>query len=226
MAFELEKIVPWGRNLEEYKLMFNLSEVDLKMKIAGFGDGPASFNMESTLAGYDVTSYDPIYGFSKDEIKKRIEDTSEIVIKQMEINHNNYLWDKIKDIKELKDLRMSAMNKFLEDYESGKKEKRYICHELPNKIKKEDSTYEIGLSSHFLLMYTSLGYDFHIKAIEEMLRVCEEVRIFPIVDLDGKESDLSTKVIKYFNKKYVVKIIKTEYEFQKGDNKLCIIKNY
>ncbi len=38
MAFQLNNIVPWGRNFSEYKLMFNLSDEDLKKKIAGLVD--------------------------------------------------------------------------------------------------------------------------------------------------------------------------------------------
>lgn len=37
--FKLNDVVPWGRNLNEYKLMFNLSYEDFSKKIAGFGDG-------------------------------------------------------------------------------------------------------------------------------------------------------------------------------------------
>jgi hypothetical protein len=48
---ELKEIVPWGRTLAEYQLMFDLSEVDLKSKILGCGDGPASFNTEMTAQG-------------------------------------------------------------------------------------------------------------------------------------------------------------------------------
>ena len=57
-----------------------------------------------------------------------------------------------------------------------------------------------------------------------MLRVCKEVRIFPIVDLDANKSELITEVIDYFKKYYDPKIKKTKYEFQKSDNKLMIIK--
>lgn len=62
---------------------------------------------------------------------------------------------------------MSAMNKFLSDYEKGKAEGRYVFHELPNKLPYEADS---------------------------------------------------------FLKDYKVKIVKTEYEFQKGDNKLLIIR--
>ncbi|WNN90803.1 hypothetical protein [Gloeocapsopsis dulcis] len=58
---KLNEVVPWGRTLEEYKLMFNLSEADLNTKIFGCGDGLASFNAEMTQLGYSVVSVDPIY---------------------------------------------------------------------------------------------------------------------------------------------------------------------
>ena len=66
----------------------------------------------------------------------------------------------------------------------------YIPHELPERVSFDDGTFDIGLSSHFLLMYTQLGYGFHIDAIDEMLRVCREVRIFPLVDLNSDESGM------------------------------------
>lgn len=45
-----------------------------------------------------------------------------------------------------------------------------------------------------------------------------------IVDLDANKTDLIKNVIDYFRKDYKVEIVKTKYEFQKGDNKLLIIK--
>ena len=224
MAFKLESVVPWGRNLDEYRLMFCLSDSDMAKKIAGFGDGPASFNYEATQKGYSVTSFDPIYQFSKTDIQKRIDDVRVTVMQQMRENVDNYVWTNIKNLDELENVRMSAMKLFLEDFEKGKQDSRYIYHELPDRLMYSDDTFDIGLSSHFLLMYSVLGYDFHIKAMTEMLRVCKEIRIFPTVDLDANKTDLISKVIDYFEQRYNVEIKKTQYEFQKGDNKLLIIK--
>ena len=134
------------------------------------------------------------------------------------------MWTQIKRLDELEEVRMSAMRMFLSDYASGKKENRYICHELPERLPYSDKTFDIGLSSHFLLMYTMLGYDFHIKAMTEMLRVCKEIRIFPIVDLDANKTELISSVIDYFKQKHHVEIVSTEYEFQKGANKMLIIR--
>ena len=100
---------------------------------------------------------------------------------------------------------------------------RYVYHQLPDRLPYGDGHFELGLSSHFLLMYTELGYDFHIAAISEMLRVCSEVRIFPLCDLDSNASALTERVIKYFGTEYSMDILKTGYEFQKGaDRMLCI----
>ncbi len=74
-------------------------------------------------------------------------------------------------------------------------------------------------------MYTILGYDFHIQAITEMLRICKEIRIFPIVDLDAQKTELISKVINYFESFCDVEVKHTQYEFQKGENKLLIIRN-
>lgn len=172
-----------------------------------------------------MTSFDPIYCFSVEELKKRIDEVRKIVMKQMSENMENYLWTNIKNLDELENLRMSAMKIFLDDYEKGKSENRYICHELPDKLPFENGSFDIGLSSHFLLMYTMLGYDFHINAMTEMLRICKEIRIFPIVDLDAQKAELVSKVIEYFKSFYDVEIQCTKYEFQKGENKLLIIRN-
>lgn len=224
MAFNLENVVPWGRNFNEYKLMFQLNESDVSKNIAGFGDGPSCFNYEATQQGYSVTSFDPIYQFSKDELKKRIDDVRIIVMQQMRENINNYVWTNIKNLEELENIRMSAMRSFLSDFEKGKQDGRYIYHELPNRLIYADDSFDIGLSSHFLLMYTVLGYEFHIQSMTEMLRVCKEIRIFPIVDLDANKTDLISKVINYFDKRYDVEIRKTQYEFQKDDNNMLIIR--
>lgn len=205
-------------------MMFGLDASDMSKKIAGFGDGPACFNCEMTNEGGNVISFDPIYQFSKEEIEKRIKEVRITVMQQMKENMDNYVWKHIRDLDELEHIRMSAMQKFLSDYEHGKQEGRYVFHELPARLPYEPKSFDIGLSSHFLLMYTSLGYDFHIQSIKEMLRVCKEVRIFPIVDLDANKTDLIKGVIDYFQRDYDATIDTAEYEFQKGDNKLLIIR--
>ncbi|MCR5599754.1 MAG: SAM-dependent methyltransferase [Ruminococcus sp.] len=221
---KLEKVVPWGRNIGEYRSMFLLDDDDMKKKIAGFGDGPASFNCQATAEGADITSFDPIYCFSAQQLRSRINEVRDIIIPQMKENSDNYVWDRIKSVRELEDIRMSAMDMFLDDFEQGKAEGRYICHELPDRLPYEDGTFDIGLSSHFLLMYDQLGYDFHIAALSEMLRVCKEVRIFPLGDLDGRELHLVEQVIEHFHRVFKVEILKTGYRFQRNADSMMKIR--
>ena len=184
----------------------------------------ASFNFEAHCLGCDITSYDPIYQFNKEELEKRIEDVRGTVMQQMSANMDNYIWTKIRDLNQLEQIRMDAMKLFLDDFEVGLSEQRYRYHELPNSLPVGDDYYDIGLSSHFLLLYTQLGFEFHVKAIGEMLRVCKEVRIFPIVDLDACQTDMISNVIDEFKKRYVVELKATNYQFQKNANKMLVIR--
>ena len=122
-------------------------------------------------------------------------------------------------------MRMGTMYNFIDDFEAGKEENRYIPHELPNKTNFSDKHFDIGLSSHFLLLYSNLGLDFHIKSIDEILRICKEVRIFPILDLDAKESSMLKPIIDNYSRGYDVKIEKTDYMFQKDGDKMLVIKD-
>jgi len=224
MSFELKNTVPWGRTLAEYKRMFNLTESDLTKRIISFGDGPASFNCEMKNLGKYVTSLDPIYQFSKGELKQRIEETKDSVMDQMKENKDNFIWTTIKNISELEKLRMGAMSDFLADYELGLKENRYLMHELPESTIFKEQNFDLGLSSHFLMLYSQLGLDFHIKSISEMLRVCKEIRIFPILNLNAEKSELLPKIEKAFKKDFELSIEPVNYEFQKGGNKMLRIQ--
>lgn len=221
----LENVVPWGRNLEEYKEMFQLSSNDLHSKILGCGDGPSSFNAEVTKLQGDVTSIDPIYQFTKDEIGQRINETSAVVIKQLELHRDDYVWKNIQSVDALLSIRLHAMDDFLKDYEDGKRENRYIHQELPN-LSFEESSFDLVLSSHFLFLYSEhLNLQFHIDAILEMCRVAKkEVRIFPIYNLQNQKSQHVEAVIKELSKQgFQSEIIKTDYEFQKGANEMLKI---
>jgi len=224
MAFLVDKVVPWGRNRKEYITMFSLSEADLCKKIASFGDGPASFNYESAIAGNEVISFDIIYQFTREQLESQIHKTKDIVIQQTKENMGNYIWTVIKDLDDLEKARMGAMRLFLNDYDKGKAEGRYIFHELPNRTNYADNAFDIGLSSHFLLMYVNLGYEFHIQSIDEMLRICREIRISPIVDLDGNPTELTEQIIEHYKTANEVEMVKTSYIFQKNGNQMLRIR--
>jgi hypothetical protein len=221
---KFEKIVPWGRTLEEYRSMFSLSETDLNAKILGCGDGPASFNAEMIELGHHVVSIDPIYQFSAEQIEQRVRATYESVISQVKQNSSHYIWKNFQDADELGKARLNAMEKFLLDYDSGKVSGRYLYQSLPN-LEFVDDQFELCLCSHLLFLYSEhLSFDFHVASIYELLRIAPEVRIFPLLKLDGEPSPYLEWVLEELSKKGCrVQVQSVAYEFQKGGNQMLRI---
>lgn len=218
---DYKNIIPWGRSYTEYVNMFHLSPGFLSKKVLGCGDGPAAFNAVANAFGGHVVSVDPIFELSKDKIEKQINSSFSEVINQTRANMEQFNWEQFGSLEGLGKIRMKSMKQFLNDYEEGKNEERYIAASLPE-LPFDDNSFDIALSSHFLLLYSDiLDLDFHLKAIDEMLRISNEIRIFPVVDLNSKLSvHLSEILEKYPNHE----LVKVNYEFQKDGNQMLKIK--
>jgi hypothetical protein len=221
---KLEEVVPWDRTLEEYQSMFSLLETDLSAKILGCGDGPASFNAEMTELGHSVVSIDPVYQFSAEQIEQRVRATYEPVISQVKQNSSNYIWKNFQDADELGKARLNAMEKFLLDYESGKIAGRYLYQSLPS-LEFVDDQFELCVCSHLLFLYSEqLSLDFHMASIHELLRIASEIRIFPLLKLDGETSPYLELVMEYLSDNgYSIQVQSVAYEFQKGGNQMLRI---
>lgn len=221
---KLHEIVPWGRTLAEYKLMFGLSEADLNLQILGCGDGPASFNAEMTELGHAVVSVDPIYEFSAAQIKQRVQQTYDLVISQVRQNSDRYIWANFRDADALGQARLAAMERFALDYEAGKIEGRYLCQSLP-RLHLANDEFELCLCSHLLFTYSEqLSLDFHLASVHELLRVAAEVRIFPLLQLDGTPSAYLNSVVQaLLSQSMNLQIQLVDYEFQKGGNQMLKI---
>ena len=221
MTFRLDEVVPWGRTLAEYRAMFDFTDDDMSGTVLGCGDGPASFNAESTRLGYRVTSSDPIYRFSAAELRSRINETADIIAKQLQQNAHEFVWSRFSGPGELIDARMAAMREFLADYPLGLSEGRYVEAALPD-LPFSDRSFDLVVCSHFLFLYSQqrdLG--FHLNAINELCRVAAEVRIFPLLELGSVTSrHLDAIVAALREKSHSVEIVPVDYEMQKGGNQM------
>ncbi len=220
----LSEIIPWGRSFDEYRLMFNLSESDLAGRILGCGDGPASFNAEASALGHSVISCDPIYEFSAEEIRQRGENSYETVISQLQTIRDGFVWNHFRDPDHLGRARKAAMSHFLEDFEKGKAEGRYVTASLP-RLPFEDGQFDLALCSHLLFLYSErLSLDFHRASIEELLRAASEVRIFPLLSLDRRPSPHLDPLVTYLSDKgWTMQVLPVPYEFQRGGNQMLRI---
>jgi len=225
MTFTLEDIVPWGRSLSEYRRMFALGEDDLRLRIIGCADGPASFNTELARKGLRSVSCDPLYSFSVNQIRVRIEETYDQMIEETRRNWSEFLWEDIKSVEELGRIRLEAMTFFLEDFERGKSEGRYVSSALPW-LPFHDCAFDLALCSHYLFLYTDhLTEAFHVHAIVEMCRVASEVRIFPLLALGSRPSAYVEPVsAELEHRGFSVSIELVPYEFQRGGNKMMRVR--
>jgi SAM-dependent methyltransferase len=225
MMFTLENVVPWGRSFDEYRRMFSLTEVDLRLRIIGCADGPAGFNAEATRRGASVISCDPIYRWDASRIQERIAATYDGILDQARRNAEAFVWDSIRSVEELGQVRTAAMQEFLADYDRGKADGRYVEGELPD-LPFADSSFELALCSHFLFLYSSqLGEIFHQRAVRELCRVAREVRIFPLLTLGGERSPYVDRTVEDLRSVgHDVLIDKVPYEFQRGGNQMMRIR--
>jgi hypothetical protein len=223
--FTLEQVVPWGRSFDEYRAMFAINDSDLARWTLGCGDGPASFNARATRLGASVVSCDPIYRWSADEIRGRIDQTYEQVIEQARQNRHEFVWNAISSIDELGRVRMTAMREFLADYPDGGREGRYVAAQLPD-LPFADGEFDLALCSHLLFLYSDqLGEALHRASITELARVAREVRVFPLIALGGAPSPFVHRCADLLRENgYDVSVERVAYEFQRGGNQMMRVR--
>lgn len=223
MVFSLDKVAVWSRSFSEYEKIFSIEDRDFNKKILGCADGAASFNVEGRAKGVNITSCDPLYGLSVEKIENRISESETEVFKNILALRENYIWSHFKDPYDLRDKRRLAARKFLEDF-SKNQSPFYINALLPD-LPFEDGEFDLALCGNFLFLYSELlNFKFHLESILELLRVANEVRIFPLIGLDRKEPKQLTNVLNYLQKNSVLyEIIDIDYHFTKGANKMLRI---
>jgi SAM-dependent methyltransferase len=222
---ELKEIIPWGRTFEEYRLIFNLSPEDLGGRILGCGDGPASFNAEATTRGHTVISCDPVYEFSAEQIAERVNACYDNVITQVRRHQDGFVWGYFRDPDDLGQRRLMAMDRFLGDYDVGKAAGRYITAALPD-LPFANGQFDLAVVSHLLFLYSGhLGFEFHVQSVNELLRVSQEVRIFPLLTLERHQSPHLEPLRAHLTEAGVTnEIRRVDYEFQRGGNQMLVIK--
>lgn len=221
MGLLLKEVVPWGRSLAEYEAMFALGEGERSLRVLGCGDGPASFNAGWTQRGGQAVSVDPLYVFSEEAIRARIAETFATVMAQMALNREHYRWQEIASVEALGRLRQAAMADFLEDFPQGLRAGRYVAAGLPD-LPFADDAFDLALCSHFLFLYSGHhNLAFHVRALREMLRLAPEVRVFPLLTLDGVLSPHVVPVMELLAGEGIgCERVRVAYEFQRGGDEM------
>jgi hypothetical protein len=201
MAPSLNEAAHWGRNLDEYCAMFALSQTDRQLSILGVGDGPASFNVEGTAQGMRIVSVDPLYEIRASEIRERIGTTAGDA-----------------------PARLTAMEQFIADYDLGIAQGRYVTGSVTG-LPFHDHSYDLALCSHLLFLYSEThNLAFHLQALQELTRVAEEVRVYPLLEMGAAESRHLRAVMMALPRMGLrAGKIRVSCEFQRGGNEMLRI---
>ncbi len=184
-GFSLPSVILYSRSLGEYRDMFNLTGKDLKRSILGVADGVSSFNMQMDKKGRPMTSVDPVYALNSKDITALFRSNLDDIFSQITRESTSWQWHYYEDAKAMRKHCEKAFQRFIEHYPNAKK-KQYVNAQLPDLPFKDDS-YELVLSAHLLFLYEHLfDLRFHWLSLMEMLRVGKEVRVFPLVNIQGE----------------------------------------
>jgi SAM-dependent methyltransferase len=137
------------------------------------------------------------------------------------------VWREFANPEVLGAIRLAAMERFLEDYDAGKAAGRYVEGALPS-LPFDDETFDLALCSHLLFLYSDqLDVAFHLAALQELLRVARDVRIFPLLALNCELSPHLPAVIAWCKAQgHLADLRRVPYEFQVGgDTMLHVVRS-
>ena len=224
-AFDFETAVPWGRSCSEYQAFFALEGLPPDTRVLDCGAGPSSFAVEATERGLSVCAADPLYSVSADRIAHRIEEVRPTMLASIRQAQARFVWDQYGTPEKQEAVRLAAMQRFLADFGSHRREARYVAAALPS-LPFRDRAFDLALSSHFLLLYSKqFDLAFHLEAVRELLRVAGGLRIFPLLDLDGRRSHhVEPLRAALAGDGFDSEVVRVDYEFQKGGNEMLRIE--
>jgi hypothetical protein len=196
----------------------------MSLRVLDCGGGPASFTAEMSASGLHAVSVDPIYAYSGLEIQSRFEKVVQPMIAQVRATPDDWIWSYHHDSDELCANRRAALRMFLGDYEQGLQARRYITGELPS-LAFDEGSFGLAVCSHLLFLYSDLlSEEFHIRALTELCRVADEVRIFPLRTLARKASPhFAAMQATIRSQGMASEVIRVNYESQRGGNELLRI---
>lgn len=217
--FDFDGIVPWGRTFDEYCAFFALTENGLSRQVPllDIGAGPSSFIAEAAARGIPGTAIDPIFAASADHIRARFEQVLPAMVEGTKRASHRLVWSYYSSPEDLIFRRRTALDRFLADYDAGRKAGRYLPGELPALPIAADQ-YRLALCSHLLFLYSEeLDEAFHIAALLELLRVASEVRVFPLLNIEGDPSPhLNPVMVALADAGFGCETASVPFEFQRG----------
>lgn len=216
--FRLDGVVPWGREADEYEAFFALDEVALGARILDCGGGPSSFTAEWSAHGRHVVAADPIYAFGTAAIRAGFEATRAPMRDGMLRANARFVWSFYGSADAVVVRRERALARFLADRAAHPE--RYVAATLP-RLPFAAGAFDLVLCSHLLFLYSAeLSLEMHVASLREMLRIGAELRVFPLLDLDGAPSCHLEPALQALRGEADGELIDVPFEFQRGARRM------
>ena len=203
VKFDFEDVVFFGRCINEYVSMFNLDLEGMRgQQILDCSSGPAAFALEAAAMGIKVTACDPLYVNDVATLRTIVDDHSAIVYEKQKAAMS-FFYPEVVSVPQ----RRKAMDMFLKDFVQGKLIGRYVPGLLPN-LPFASNQFDTTLCANLLFLYSDIAsggmlqksamdYNFHSKALHELLRVTKkDVRIYPLQSPNVSEHHYIPRIMK------------------------------
>ena len=214
-----------ARSADEYLAMFDLDLGELRnRRVLDCPGGAASFTARCAQAGINAVAVDPAYVQPHTALVEHARAEARRGNAYVRANAEHYVWRFFSDADEHDRSRLAAVEQFADDLAAAPR--RYVAGSLTT-LPFADRHFDLALSSHLLFTYDDrLDVTFHLAAIRELLRVSDEVRVFPLVGMTSRRSDFVPEVIHAMQGDRVdVLVQRVDYEFQRGGDEMLLVRH-
>lgn len=186
-AYEQIGVAMTCRSYDEYVRMFALRPELLQSgAVLDVAAGASSFVAEACGRGYDARAADPLYALEPEAIRANGVREIEASTAKLAAIREQFDWSYYGDVDLHRSNREASLERFAAHYEAERSNGRYVPAKLP-RLPFESGEFSLVLVSHFLFLYhEQFDFDFHLAALQELMRVCRrggEVRIYPVITL-------------------------------------------
>lgn len=213
-----------SRAYDEYVAFFDLEPGSLRGKrVLDCSAGASSFVARLCKQEVDAVGVDPAYDLPREQLAEvaaaGLRDGNAIAASFPD----RFTWRWYGSVEAREKMRTRALAEFVLDL-AGHPE-RYVAGSLPS-LPFADHSFDLAVCSHLLFTWADqLGYDWHLAALRELVRVAHQVRVFPtVLQGAGDAVPFWAELMAQLSADGVgVEHRSVDYEFQVGANEMLVL---
>ncbi|MBD2846031.1 methyltransferase domain-containing protein [Paenibacillus sp. IB182496] len=190
-AYDQQGVAMTCRGWDEYARMFDLRRADVSgLEVLDVAAGASSFVADAAAMGAQSVAVDPRYRMEQDRIYTEAKQEIETSTAKLARLTDRFNWSFYGNLARHRQMRLANLKRF--DAHRRCAPEHYVDGQLPE-LPFPDQAFSLVLCSHFLFLYgEQLDFQFHERAIGELMRVCRtggRVLIYPLVTLHFRQYD-------------------------------------